>query len=250
MKVTVDRGLVVFWTLFLVAVSIYLIIKRDTIRQVFNSVQGIEPQSFAPEDQLSAVPSFEADDQQKEGTDEEGESLPEQPRTNLALIEELLLTEPLPTGEEALVQPIPETPPPQDITLYLSVFDGSETVRQVKMNRSVPRSTMPLTESLRLLFRGPTTEEINRGVISFIPSGTTLVSASIRDGLATVNISEELQYNEYGVEGHINALQQIVWTVTEFPTVHAVQILIAGKRMDYLSEGVWIGSPLDRDSFV
>jgi spore germination protein GerM len=40
-----------------------------------------------------------------------------------------------------------------------------------------------------------------------------------------------------------------VWTATEFPNVVTVQVLIEGRRVDYLgSEGIWIGGPLGRDS--
>ena len=42
---------------------------------------------------------------------------------------------------------------------------------------------------------------------------------------------------------------QIVYTATEYSTVNSVQILIDGQKKEYLSEGVWIGSPLSRSSF-
>ncbi|MDR0448242.1 MAG: hypothetical protein LBH07_06195 [Treponema sp.] len=39
----------------------------------------------------------------------------------------------------------------------------------------------------------------------------------------------------------------MVLTATEFNNVKDVQILIDGKRVDYLGEGIWIGSPVGRN---
>jgi spore germination protein GerM len=69
----------------------------------------------------------------------------------------------------------------------------------------------------------------------------------VRGSTAYISFSEEFQYNTFGVEGYAAQLRQIVWTVTEFTNVSDVQILIEGRRVDYLGEGIWIGSPLDRD---
>jgi spore germination protein GerM len=61
-------------------------------------------------------------------------------------------------------------------------------------------------------------------------------------------MSEEFQYNSYGREGYAAQLHQIVWTATEFSSVKNVQLLIEGRRMDWLNEGIWIGNPLNRTS--
>ena len=50
------------------------------------------------------------------------------------------------------------------------------------------------------------------------------------------------------MEGYAGQIRQIVFTITEFPNIKSVQILIEGRRLDYLGEGVWIGSPLGRES--
>jgi spore germination protein GerM len=68
----------------------------------------------------------------------------------------------------------------------------------------------------------------------------------VRGNTAYISFSEDFQYNVYGIEGYAGAVRQVVWTATEFPNVHDVQILIESRRLDYLGEGVWIGSPLSR----
>ena len=84
-----------------------------------------------------------------------------------------------------------------------------------------------------------------------IPAGTRLLGASVKNGVATLNFSEEFELmQQYGVQGYIAQLMQIVYTATNFSTVNSVQFIVEGQRSDYLgSEGTWIGSPLSRSSF-
>jgi spore germination protein GerM len=105
-----------------------------------------------------------------------------------------------------------------------------------------------MLDVLQVLLRGPSLEEQQRDLISLIPQGTRVLSATVRGDTAYISFSEEFQFNTYGVEGYAAQLRQIVWTVTEFSTVTDVQILIEGRRVDYLGEGIWIGSPINRDS--
>ena len=86
--------------------------------------------------------------------------------------------------------------------------------------------------------------------MSVIPKGTNLLSAKVQDGVAYLNFNDALEFNQDGVVGRNYSLEQIVFTATSFPTVKSVQILIDGKKQDYLgSEGTWIGSPLSRENF-
>jgi spore germination protein GerM len=105
-----------------------------------------------------------------------------------------------------------------------------------------------MLDVLRALLQGPSAEEQRRDLISLIPQGTRILSATVRGDTAYISFSEEFQFNTYGVEGYAAQLRQIVWTVTEFSTVTDVQILIEGRRVDYLGEGIWIGSPVNRDT--
>jgi spore germination protein GerM len=103
-----------------------------------------------------------------------------------------------------------------------------------------------MQDSLNALLAGPSAEEKRRGLLSLIPANTRILSATVRGSTAYISFSEEFQYNTYGVEGYAAQLNQIVWTVTEFPNIQDVQILIEGRRVDYLGEGIWIGSPIRR----
>jgi spore germination protein GerM len=106
-----------------------------------------------------------------------------------------------------------------------------------------------MMDVLNALFSGPSVDEINRGILNLIPQNTRILSATVRGNTAYISFSEDFLFNTFGVEGCVAQLRQIVWTVTEFQNVNDVQILVEGRRMDYLGEGIWIGSPISRQSF-
>jgi spore germination protein GerM len=112
----------------------------------------------------------------------------------------------------------------------------------------IPLSDSPMVDTLKILIQGPNMEEQRQGLVTLIPQGTRILAARVQGTTAYISFSEEFQYNTYGVEGYAGQLRQIIWTATEFPSVKDVQILIEGRRVDYLGEGIWIGSPVDRDA--
>ncbi|ULQ58474.1 GerMN domain-containing protein [Brucepastera parasyntrophica] len=151
----------------------------------------------------------------------------------------------------------PQVKPPQEVpqatrktTLFFVSIDADGRVVRHEVTREIPQTDSPLTETLRVLFQGTNAAEAKRGLRSLIPQGTRLLSASVRDGVARLNVSEEFQFNQFGIEGYLGQLAQIVYTATAFPTVNSVQFLIEGQQREYLgAEGVWIGTPLTRDKF-
>jgi spore germination protein GerM len=108
-----------------------------------------------------------------------------------------------------------------------------------------------MLDVLQALLQGPSAEEQRRGLISLIPPGTRIISraTTVRGNTAYVNFSDDFMINAYGVEGYAGQLRQIIWSITEFSNIKDVQILVEGRRVDYLGEGIWIGSPLSRDNF-
>lgn len=135
-------------------------------------------------------------------------------------------------------------------TVFLVAIDPDGKVTRKEVRRDVEKTDSPLSEALASLFAGATKAEAGKGYRSLIPEGTRLLSAIVKDGVATINVSEEFQFNQYGIEGYLGQLAQVVFTATAFPTVNSVQFLVEGQRREYLgAEGVWIGTPLSRTSF-
>lgn len=138
----------------------------------------------------------------------------------------------------------------RQIEVYFATVSDSGVVSREKCIRTIAKSSSPMVDSINALLAGPTKDEAKRGLRSFVPVETRLLSASIKDGSALLNFSEEFQFNRYGVEGYNVQLQQVVFTACSFPTVNSVQFLIEGQKRDFIgSEGVWIGSPFTTSSF-
>jgi spore germination protein GerM len=132
--------------------------------------------------------------------------------------------------------------------LYFIQVDPDGTIMRTRVTRNLPVTDTPMVDVLNILLQGPSAEENSRGLISLIPQGTRVLGAFVRGSTAHINFNENFLFNEYGVEGYAGQLRQIVWTVTEFSNIRDVQILIEGRRMDYLGESIWIGSPVGRES--
>ena len=159
------------------------------------------------------------------------------------------------TPEKKFDAPKKEKPKPAaqmiNVKLFFVQVDSDGNVNRKNITRAIEKNDSPLTSTIRALLNGPTESEKN--CMSLIPEGTRLLGASVRDGIAALNFSEEFEFNSVGAEGYRAQLMQIVFTATEFATVESVQFLIEGKRKEYIGSGedvwMWIGSPYTRSNF-
>jgi spore germination protein GerM len=147
-------------------------------------------------------------------------------------------------------QPGPQTPAQtRDRNIYFTQIDRDGQILHSRVTRRIPVSDSPMQDVLNTLLIGPTADELNRGLLNLIPQNTRILTATVRGSTAYISFSEDFLFNTFGVEGYVAQLRQVVWTVTEFSNVSDVQILVEGRRLDYLGEGIWIGSPISRQSF-
>ncbi|MCR5605363.1 MAG: GerMN domain-containing protein [Treponema sp.] len=134
------------------------------------------------------------------------------------------------------------------LKLYWIKVDRDGMMTREEIPCEMPKSVSPLKDAINALIKGP--EENNKGYRTFIPEGTKLLGASVKNGVAYLNFNENFEFNSNGIEGTMGQLEQVVFTATAFPTVNSVQFLVAGQKLDYMSsEGVFIGIPLSRASF-
>ena len=145
----------------------------------------------------------------------------------------------------------PTDTPAENISLRLFFIeinsDGTSSICEVP--RLMKKSATPLSDSINALIDGPTpAEQKSHNCRTMVSPGTRLLSASVKNGIATLNFSEELEFNNFGIEGIMWELDQIVYTATAFPSVQKVQFLIEGTHREYISEGLRIGEPLGRES--
>lgn len=80
-----------------------------------------------------------------------------------------------------------------------------------------------------------------------IPKKAKLRSVAVKDGIATVDFSKELAQNfSGGSTGEEMLVGSIVNTLTEFPEVEKVRILIDGAAVETLSGHMDLSEPLSR----
>ncbi|MDR0908820.1 MAG: GerMN domain-containing protein [Spirochaetaceae bacterium] len=215
----------VFWVVFIVVMAILFIVNIDEIRNTLNSLPvPAETEAQSGSGELSTEPAE-----------------PTEPPESVAA--------PLPPEQQETPPGTGTTVPTQARKLYFVRVDAEGKIIYTPVEHQVETYGAPLAETLGALLSGPSPEEEASGIRTLIPPETRLINVSISKGTANINLNESFKFNSYSQEGYMWSLRQLVWTATEFPTVNNVQILIDGKKNDYLGEGIWINKPLGREAF-
>jgi germination protein M len=98
------------------------------------------------------------------------------------------------------------------------------------------------------LIAGPGASD-GAGVSSAVPAETRLLGLSIGDGLATVDLSSEFESGGGSLSMQMR-LAQVVFTLTQFPTVDRVAFRLDGEPVSVFSgEGIVLDGPVDRDDY-
>ena len=148
------------------------------------------------------------------------------------------------------VSPPPRVPSARQRRLFFAAVSDAGDIAVTGVMRAVDDTASPLTETLRTLFAGPEPSEVSQGLITMIPPAVTLNRVYVSERIAYIDVSESFRFNPLGREGLDAQVQQIVFSATEFPGVEMVQILIDGRRVEFLGpEGTYIGNPIGRATF-
>lgn len=79
-------------------------------------------------------------------------------------------------------------------------------------------------------------ELAGKGLKPSLPEGTQVIGMTIRDGLAKVDFNANfLQSSDEAAER--NAINSVIYTLTEFPSIEQVQILVDGKTLEKTPNG-------------
>ena len=130
-------------------------------------------------------------------------------------------------------------------TIWLARNDGLVAVeREHAWNPAVA------TAAIKALLRGPTAKERAAGLSTAIPKETKLLGIALHKGVATIDFTAE-----FGTGGGALSLQdrigQIVYTLTEFPTIKRVLFHLDGAPVHVIgTEGLVLDHPVTRDEYV
>ena len=122
----------------------------------------------------------------------------------------------------------------------------------VSVQREIPTTPGIALATLRELVDGPssTDEQLIDGLWTAVPDETLVLGVDLVDGLATVDLSREFESGG-GSLSMFSRLAQVIYTVTQFPTVDEVQFALDGQPVTVFSnEGLVIDEPGSRGHFV
>ena len=82
------------------------------------------------------------------------------------------------------------------------------------------------------------------------PEGTHVLSASVNDSTATVDLSGEVKNQTSDVSGETGSFKALVWTLTALPGIDRVAILVQGQKLSTLPGGhLELDEPLRRSDW-
>ena len=149
-------------------------------------------------------------------------------------------------GPAATPSPTPASGDTMVVRTYYVLGGGVGVEGLVPTLREVPRTAGVARAAMAaLLDDGPITDAYVQ-ISSAIPAGTRLLGVSVRDGVATVNLSRAFESGG-GSASMSYRLGQVVYTLTQFPTVKSVLFQVEGKPVTtFGGEGIALGGPQSR----
>jgi spore germination protein GerM len=119
----------------------------------------------------------------------------------------------------------------------------------VSVQRTHDPTPLVATSAITSLLEGPTASERVLGYASAVPPGTKLHGIAIHNGVATVDLTSEFQ-DGAGSRSMQMRLGQVVYTLTQFPTVQKVRFRLDGAPVNvFSSEGIVLDHPVGRSDY-
>lgn len=104
--------------------------------------------------------------------------------------------------------------------------------------------------AVRALIAGPTEAQQAIGLSSSVPTATELLGLTIDRGVATIDLSSHFEAGG-GTFAMTARLGQVVYTLTDFPTIDEVEFWIDGRPVtEFSSEGIVLDGPVGRADYL
>lgn len=129
------------------------------------------------------------------------------------------------------------------ITVYHATKDAMNLVPEIHV---VDKNDHPAQTAIALLAAEPT----DKSLVRVMPVSARLLSLKVKDGLAIANFNNNLTRFGGGSATEILLVAAVVNTLTEFPEIKRVQILIDGKKVETLAGHIDISEPLSRSDKI
>ncbi len=161
---------------------------------------------------------------------------------------------PVPSSPAPGQSPSASAPPASGETTIVRTYfylDGEPgSAGLAALLRAVPRTAAVGAAAMHALLAGPDPDDSGeRPLSTAIPEGSRLLGLTIEDGVATVDLSSEFESGG-GSMSILTRLSQVVFTLTQFPTVESVLFEIEGQPVTvFSSEGIVLDGPVGRADY-
>ena len=137
----------------------------------------------------------------------------------------------------------PAKPQPGD-KVAVKVYFGTHNAKYIAAEvHQLKNDAFLMQRAMEILVAGPKSTEL----VAVVPKATKVKSVVVKDKTAFVDFSAEIAKRGFaGSSTEILAVGAIVNTLTEFPEVEQVQILVEGKKVDTLFGHLDVYDPLSR----
>lgn len=144
-------------------------------------------------------------------------------------------------NKKAVQQPEKKTVAQEEsIQVYFPNADGTKLIA---VSKKIKTGNDKYKAAMQALLEGTTDKKLT----VVMPKNTKLQSVKVDKNIAYVDFSKEFIKNfTGGSTGEIMLVGSIVDTLTEYPEIKAVQILVDGKEIDSLSGHMDLSAPIQR----
>jgi len=152
-------------------------------------------------------------------------------------------------GEEVAEEPAIETITTAEKSKETSIlaYYQDENGFVVPVNTQIPWEEGIAKATLRSMVVGSEAEKriAQSGLHGVLPEGTEVRGMAIKDGLCRVDFSKNI-LNTATLEQEENMISAITYTLTEFPTISKLELLVEGQALATLSKGYAIDTAFER----
>ena len=158
---------------------------------------------------------------------------------------------PRPSPSQPGETPVPTATGTTTVRAYFFLGSFVDNAGLVPVLREIPKTQAVGAAAMRALLEGPNATEMGArpAMYTVVPEGTRFLGLRIEDGIATVNLSREFEQGG-GSASVLGRLAQVVYTLTQFPTVDGVRFELDGQPVEVFSgEGVVLEDPVSRADY-
>jgi germination protein M len=133
-------------------------------------------------------------------------------------------------------------------TIQVNVY-FSQNEKVATAHRQVPYTKEVAKAAMEELLKGPNALEKEVGMFTTVPADTLFLGIAVTDKVATVDLSKEFESGGGSLSMGLR-LAQVVYTLTQFPTIEAVLFKLDGTPVEVFGgEGLILDHPVGRADY-